>query len=314
MNYEFPKGVIMLCFRYRRLLIPYSEGELGTKAARKVKRHLVKCARCRTELDGIRLVAGALCDTAAPAMEPADDLWAKVSARIADETVRSAPREWIGLARGLAAGAAAAVLVVAIGLRLLSPGAEPVAPAAKHNDLLESKAPMAAKKSSAPVVIAKAPAVTLWAGKREEPKPRPVPPDHQWFAKREAATVRGTKAKPSAPVVVAANAGTNRAFSADAASAPDKSASYYYERAVPVAAPTALGLATAAPRSEAGDGVRNGGVLVTRAPGRPVVSHRLSAGVACADMDTTKSASSTSVVDDLNETEGVRTAAIFSYP
>ena len=115
MNSQFPEGVIMLCFRYRRLLIPYSEGELGTGAANKLERHLVKCDRCRTELDGIRLVAGALCDTAAPAMEPADDLWARVSARIADEPVRVASRQWFGHVRGLAAGAAAAVLVAVIG-------------------------------------------------------------------------------------------------------------------------------------------------------------------------------------------------------
>ena len=300
-----------MCFRHRRLLIPYSEGELGAEDARKLERHLVNCARCRTELDGIRLVAGALTETGAPAMEPADDLWARVSARIADEPVRPVRQHWFGLAGGLAA----AVLVAAIGIRLLSPGAESIAPAAKHSDLRESRAPMAAKKSSAPVEIAKAaPTLTLWARKSAVPKPRPVPPDHQWFAKRDAEPVRAIHPKPSAPVVVVANADSYRALPADAPSAPDKSVSHYYDRKASAVAPTALGVATAAPSSEARYRVRDGGVVVYAAPSRPVVSDRLLKGATYADMDTTKSASSTSVVDDLNETEGVRTAAIFSYP
>lgn len=379
--------MIELCFRYRKLLIPYSEGELGAGAASKLERHLVTCDRCRTELDGIRLVAGALCDTDAPTIEPAGDLWARVSARIADEPVRVQSRHWFGPVRGLAAGAAAAVLVAAIGVRLLSPGTEPVVPAAKRNASANIKAPVAvktpvaARQPSDAVETAKsAPTAKLWASKQATPKPRPVSADHQWFGSRhlvaasaakeprkpvEVATVvsdfsrldsknMGLAGRPvrandaknydadgvgpvdrlidTAPTAGAASPAKERATPVLAASpearlgvdrvagtfsSPDGTS--YYSDAAHAAAPAAAPPASAArgdkPALDEPRGVPLGNALA-RASGRSgVVSGAFGGNVdlayACND---TTTMSSTSVVDDLNETEGIRTAAIFSYP
>jgi hypothetical protein len=343
--------VIVLCFRYRKLLIPYSEGELGTVVARKLERHLMKCARCRIELDGIRLVAGALCDTDSPAMEPADDLWARVSARIADESVQPARQRRFGWAGGLAAGAAAAVVVAAIGMSLLSPKTEPIVTTARHNAVPSIKTPVAAnqpatktpmalkrpdveatvvaKQPAKPVEMAKtAPTTTLWAYKKATRNAKPV---------AGGSTAAGVSNRPSKGVEVAGNyarlgvgdadyarrvAPAKGAVTASAggAVAGDRAADAfrslekhdYFHDTVHAATPSAPPApASSRAPSVSGEAKRTVSGDV-RANALDLSTNRVSLGHYAEAITTAPS--STSVVDDLNETEGIRTAAIFSYP
>jgi anti-sigma factor RsiW len=72
----------MFCFRYRKLLMPYSEDALQPEAARRVAGHLESCARCREELSAITLAGETLRRTEIPAMEPAGDLWDRIRCEI----------------------------------------------------------------------------------------------------------------------------------------------------------------------------------------------------------------------------------------
>lgn len=108
----------MLCFRYRRLLVPYSEGELDQRLREKLERHLAVCADCALDLGAIRSVFGALSRAEQPSVEPAPDLWAKVSARIADVRPEPARRPWLRAPQAVSA-AAAAVLIAAVGFNMI---------------------------------------------------------------------------------------------------------------------------------------------------------------------------------------------------
>lgn len=374
----------MLCFRYRKLLIPYSESELGTDVARKLERHLMKCARCRMELDGIRLVAGALCDTDPP-MEPANDLWARVSAQIASQPVQPVRQKWFGLAGGLAAGAAAAVVVAAVGMALLGPGTEPVVTTAKHDAAAPSikmpvtanqpdtrtrvavKAPESAKQPNAKAArtqkqpgkaleMAKAaPATTLWAYKGATRNPKPTAGGHVWFEARGREDSSVSK-KPRKGIEVATNYSQAKGLVAygvtriDGEIAPGRAAQAETKRGAPVVSASAGGKLGAdrtagTLKSWGGNAYYYDNATDARdatapaaVPAAPLASDR--AGAASVDAErhasgdmpasaadfsrdvnlgyytvtTTSTTSSTSVVDDLNETEGIRTAAIFSYP
>lgn len=112
----------MRCFRFKKLLIPYIEGGLDERAQAKLEQHLASCEHCRMELQGIRAISSALRSADAPAVEPANDLWAKVNARIADE--RTPSRPWLRITQ-VTSAAAVAVLVAVIGISLLRPGVAP---------------------------------------------------------------------------------------------------------------------------------------------------------------------------------------------
>lgn len=315
----------LLCFRYRKLLIPYFEGELSSAVAEKVERHLAKCPRCRTELDGIRLVAGALSTSDMPAAEPADDLWARVSAQIADGSPRPARFSWLAPTRGLAAGLAAAVIVAVVSIKLLAPSATTVAyfdsnsGSSKRQALQPLTKPdnheRVATTTAEPAVpkIAPHPAPAL-SNKTTAPKLPSSPPVRRWFfAKKPAGPSKPVSRTTTVGDVVALGYGVaDRA----AKSIPDvtRSAGYSYHSGVSadamavakavVAAPSPGSpspAATAAPARERGD-----------APSHAGESTSGVAGYALSDLSS--AAPTTSVVDDLNETEGVRTAALFSYP
>lgn len=116
----------MWCFRYRRLLIPYSEGELGERARRAVERHLSTCRGCAADPEEIRTVSGALRSADLAAAEPAADLWLKVSERIADgATPARKPYRRLPQAASAFAGA---VLVAAVGFYAMRADLQPVAP------------------------------------------------------------------------------------------------------------------------------------------------------------------------------------------
>jgi anti-sigma factor RsiW len=75
----------MFCFRYRKMLMPYSEGALPQGSTERLERHLQSCAGCSGELAAITVTAGALRRTDIPAMEPAADLWARVRGELQSE-------------------------------------------------------------------------------------------------------------------------------------------------------------------------------------------------------------------------------------
>jgi anti-sigma factor RsiW len=75
----------MLCFRYKRLLVPYAEGTLDDRTSAGVEKHLASCDRCRAELACVKSVSDALRRTDVPASEPASDLWARVKEQIEAE-------------------------------------------------------------------------------------------------------------------------------------------------------------------------------------------------------------------------------------
>ena len=108
----------MWCFRCKRLLIPYSEGETDERTRDKVERHLAKCERCASDLEAIRCVSDALLASEGPNVEPAPDLWANVSARIAHEAPPRPRRVWLRSPQAISA-AAAAVLIAAVGLTMV---------------------------------------------------------------------------------------------------------------------------------------------------------------------------------------------------
>ncbi len=322
-----------MCFRYRKLLIPYYEGDLGASVVKKVERHLAKCPRCRTELDAIRLVAGALTGSDVPPAEPANDLWARVSARIADESPQPVRRDWFRAVRGLTAGAAAAAIVGVIAIRLLTPAATQVATthlrdnspkrqAAVPIDNKADKQPAAKVRptdTTKPAHLAPTPQAP---GKTDAPSPKYTPRVRRWFAHNPSAPA---KAKAKRPVEVAIVYGLNAeqdkrvqpvhdlclSSDGDSATTADATASV---RSTPKRNGGSAKLAysrcfDAGSRSATS---AHDETVATAAPG--TVGVQTPAAVMCAKIDATAVAPASSVVDDLNETEGVRTAAIFSYP
>lgn len=201
----------MFCFRYKRLLIPYNEGVLGEAERAGVEAHLSRCAGCRSELEAVRSVSGALRAADVPAMEPATDLWAKVSARIETEAARPAPRPWLKVSQA-ASACAAALLLAVVGIGMFGPDAP--APAPQNAPAVElrpeepaprARVPLTEKpkpveeratetrsvplKPPAPGTRPSAPAETV--GRITVPPP-PPPPAPERFA-----AVRGIEAKPA---------------------------------------------------------------------------------------------------------------------
>jgi len=107
----------MLCFRYKRLLIPYIECGLGDPARERLEAHLAGCESCRVELEALRSVSGALRQAENPAAEPASDLWARVNVRIQTQPTARARTPWLRAPQ--IASAAAALLVVGIGIGMV---------------------------------------------------------------------------------------------------------------------------------------------------------------------------------------------------
>ena len=137
----------MMCFRYRKLLVPYSEGGLDARTRARVERHLGLCKSCAADLRAIQSVRQALTRSDNPAMEPAPDLWAKVNARITEEPIRrdSIARTW---ALRIAPAAAAAVLMAVVASSIMRPhppaksGVAMVAPAMPLGAARVAKAPI----------------------------------------------------------------------------------------------------------------------------------------------------------------------------
>jgi len=109
----------MFCLRYRKLLSPYVEGELEESLRARVEKHIAGCAACAAEVRILSRVSEALRTARPPALEPADDLRARVGERIAGLSTRRA-RARIAVSQATAAFAAAVVIIV-VGIAMTLP-------------------------------------------------------------------------------------------------------------------------------------------------------------------------------------------------
>jgi hypothetical protein len=178
--------IVMFCFRTRKLLVPYAEGSLGSKAADAVAKHLSRCSRCSDELAAVQQACRVLRSAKTPAPEPALDLWARIEREIAAPApVRTRAWQMKGLQFGGAAAAAAIVLFAVVGTGKLG---EIVRPAA------EIRSPKPGLMASGPNKKA-TPAERPTVGSRT-PSDRPVLPLHR-------------PASPKVPVTLAFADGNN---------------------------------------------------------------------------------------------------------
>src|SRR2546423_1676036 len=93
----------------------YVDGTLAARERASVEAHLADCAGCRTAVAELRSLAGAA--AALPkSIEPARNLWTTIEARIVRRATYNVQRALL-----LGALAAAAVLVIALGLHRLLP-------------------------------------------------------------------------------------------------------------------------------------------------------------------------------------------------
>ena len=316
----------MFCSRYKRLLVPYVECELDERGRARVESHVLHCPRCAQELELVRAVSGALRSTQIPAMEPAPDLWAKVSARIERETTNPANRG-IRLTQ-TASVCAAVVLAVVVGASLIRTNLPPetgrLTGPAKHavegrtpgskstRPPTQTSPPGDAAISSAPLpgqvthvasgVVQKRPAVRPHVRERrplvkqsahnlaQPPGPAPAVEPEQAAAPAAAneststTNLSGIAAGPARAGALTANA--------DAAGTMDA-------RSVPGAAAAHMG------ESES--------YCLAYEPGAKAAAFRARSDYFPEALEP-HGRLGESVVDALNETEGVRTAALFTYP
>ncbi len=312
----------MLCLRYRRLLVPYIECELDERVRAKVEAHMSRCERCAAEVELIRSVSGAIKSFEVPAMEPAPDLWAKVSARIEREVARPARRPWVRITQAVTA-CAAAVFVGVVGMSLLNmnaptesrlppeakkpaAGVEDRTPGSKGVDVptaVVAAAPsrMPAPVESPPVVsggrIAPAPRVRVYVPRRQPVVERLAAAPPVTVRSVPGESVETVRRDPAAPLAEDAR----ERFSESGIVVAKHGETGRLRRGVP-AAPS-MGLSPAS-------------------PGRPFVGDTASAeetatygaDLAAREVMAAVGAEGESVVDALNETEGVRIAALFTYP
>lgn len=99
----------MFCFKYRRKLMRYVEGELHGKVRLAVGEHIARCGKCMAEVERLRAVSSTLHKVDFPAVDPAPDTRERVLARIAQ--AERPPRR--GFALGMASATALASLIVA---------------------------------------------------------------------------------------------------------------------------------------------------------------------------------------------------------
>jgi len=355
----------MLCLRYGRLLVPYIECDLDERVRAKVERHVSRCARCAAELEVIRSVSGAIKSAEAPAMEPAPDLWAKVSARIEREAMRSAPRPWIRVTQ-TASACAAAVFVAVVGVSLMHPnlpqesarpsllkkeapavesrvaesrGAEPAGPAVAGLPRPDRAAPVESTRVAAARMTAPAPRMRAYTAKQ--------PVAGKWFAaapppdsydKKDAAPSGDKEAVAERAVVgttlpmgaaVGGSAMDRVGIDGPARESSDEAGNLARGAvaAAPAAAPpTSMYLHAAAKPSVGGlpsttlsriaSGTERASATSAPTEEAGVKTDRFYAGEDLSDHGSAvaRGDKGESVVDALNKTEGVRIAALFTYP
>lgn len=313
----------MLCFRYKRLLIPYSEGELDERARHKLEAHLHACERCNSDLRAIRSVSGAFAAAGAPAVEPANDLWARVSERIAAESPRPAPKPWFKTPQTISA-AATAMVVVAFGFvlirsdlltqpRLVQPSASTTIKEEHADRRAAAGSPKIAKANDGwkstltekpgEIVVAKLPETSLHTNAGA------YVPDVDRRTRGGAVDSRLRAPAPAPPSDTKTEFKFADEFSEEASAA--KHDDHFYRDSVaalpatPAAAPSA---AVSGPAPGLDAGADDAGVAGAESDGSTRYFY-----AATADSDGLR-VTDESVVDTLSETEGVRTAALFTYP
>lgn len=301
----------MLCFKYKKLLIPYIENELEDGLARNVERHLSKCARCRRELDSILSMSGILRNADISAMEPASDLWAKVSARIADEKPKPAVKSAFRI--NYVVYAAAVVILAAVGFNFM------------HGNPKVSEQ-RASTPKLAPAVMAKVPPVPEKSIEPEKTAERNQPvidktPKEQYMNTRPRYRKIPKYSPRPKPVYIASNEKPHSAepvtpvdnkpvMMADASTAvkSTRSECHFDTDANAESTSAVTGSLTQ---------VASTGITVFRGIARPSAC-AVDAGMKVAAVEApavdNKDIQADSIVDTLNETEGVRVAAIFAYP
>ncbi len=339
----------MWCARYRRRLVPYIECELSERERAKVEAHLSRCQSCAREAELIKSVSGALRASETPAMEPAPDLWAKVSARIERDAPAAAPRPWLRVTQA-ASACAAAVLVAAVGIGLMRANMPAEVPSARPSSTEQERADRVSHQSAkAPERVAQvehglrnAGSISYRAQAASE-TPQPLRKARQ-IARVPGKRVATAPPPPAESVVVAKADGpvatgepvrltAGSADLAKGASSPliwddtyrfTESSDFTGDEAL--AAPPAPAI-VAAPEEALADShgtLAAGGSSLRgsepNSPGRKDTMHwkydALAAkpatrGVASRAAGDGKNES---VVDELNKTEGVHIAALFRYP
>lgn len=347
----------MLCLIYRKLLVPYAEGGLDARTRLKVERHLSGCRSCKQDLEAVQSMSSVLRGAEQPALEPAPDLWEKVSARITQDSVRPQPRSWLRVPQAVSA-AAAVVLVAVVGYNAIrsdidtpviqSPGPKVSSPAQREPNRVTEPAPTGDRPAKSATVTHSDRALIS----SEAPKQHVVRQSTGRSLKSIAASSKGPAPKERhAPVPVPpaapkpADDGTYDLYAADFVQPKDE-VQFKFEptqRAMKATAKTAPAAGV-----DMALGLNDGAASVeAERPGSAASFSRVGAIPESPDgkwHDTSVAASAAvpndtiaivesdegrygeyavcaingggeeSVVDVLNETEGVLTAALFSYP
>lgn len=109
--------MIMDCKRIKDELVAYLDGELGESAAAAVRGHLERCPACKLDLERLSAAGSILGEIRD--IEPSADFTARTMRRALDAPQLRVSRS--ALMRRLVPAVAAAVVLVALGLWLLSP-------------------------------------------------------------------------------------------------------------------------------------------------------------------------------------------------
>jgi len=153
----------MNCVDWEERIALYAGGDLDSREAQAVERHLSECAGCQAVLSGLRESLALAREAHAEPVEAAH--FAAVRARVLAELERAPARRW-RFAWAAALGAAAAVLLMALWprpeMRLAVPMPQAPAAAAVARTVLPSHPKMAAKaRPPQPVERAAAPPMVV---------------------------------------------------------------------------------------------------------------------------------------------------------
>ena len=120
--------------------LTYLDVRAGGEERRRLEKHLVGCSDCRTRLEELRSLMGALGEWKAVSLSPGFD--ARLRGKLEQERSRGAG--WLAFVRPGYAAALAVAAVMAIGLSLWQPAApEPVKPQASNPAAVGSVSPQA---------------------------------------------------------------------------------------------------------------------------------------------------------------------------
>lgn len=109
----------MKCNRFRKYLIPFSEGTLPEHLSESLRAHVASCIDCAHELEEIQGMVQVLQNSSYPSIEPSVDLRSRVMARIAKDPAPK-PSRWFIVKQYATAAVALAICVVALNFATMS--------------------------------------------------------------------------------------------------------------------------------------------------------------------------------------------------